>query len=461
MLKRLKNLFSGAKASSGKVVVPDSSHHISVKDISRNAVKVIERLQQADYQAYLVGGGVRDLLLDGHPKDFDVATDATPEQVRKLFRNSRIIGRRFRIVHVRYGREVIEVTTFRSHHEAQAKTNAKASQDSHRSEDGMLLRDNVYGDIRSDAERRDFTINALYYDPLSRNIIDYTHGLRDIQARTLRIIGDPETRFKEDPVRMLRAVRFAAKLGFEIEPKTAAPIAPLGSMLQNIPSARLWDESMKLFMSGYSTAIFHQMLDRDLFKYLFPGSAKHLQDEKSRALFDNAMLNTDKRIRSEKRVTPAFIYAVLLWPEVVKRQQEILAEGNCTAVQAAHQAQQQVLQAQLNIISVPKRFTSTMREIWDLQAALPKRAGRRAYRTLEHQRFRAAYDFLLLREQSGEDHQGLGAWWTEFQVVDEAKKEQMIASLPTQGNRKRRRKRPRRSNPDGGAARVETPNNHE
>lgn len=440
MLKRFINLFSGEKSSRDKVVIPQAQHGISVGDISRNANKVIQRLQESGYQAYLVGGGVRDLLLEGHPKDFDVATDATPEQVRKLFRNARIIGRRFRIVHVRYGREVIEVTTFRSHHDA----NAKGSRDSVQSEEGMLLRDNVYGDIRSDAERRDFTINALYYDPVNRNIIDYTQGLKDIERRTLRIIGDPETRFKEDPVRMLRAVRFAAKLGFTIEPKTAAPIAPLGAMLQNIPAARLWDESMKLFMSGYSTAIYHQMVERDLFQYLFPGSAESIKETVSRQFFENAMLNTDKRIRADKRVTPAFIYAVLLWPEVVRRQREISNQESCTELQAAHQAQQQVLQSQLRIISIPKRFTSTMREIWDLQPALAKRSGRRAYRTMEHQRFRAAYDFLLLREQSGEDHQGLGNWWTEFQSSDEQKRESMIAGLPKNAGRKRRRRPKRR-----------------
>ncbi|BFM06067.1 polynucleotide adenylyltransferase PcnB [Halioxenophilus aromaticivorans] len=442
MLKRFISLFTGDSTSSGKVVIPHSKHSIANNDVSRNAIKVIERLQQADFEAYLVGGGVRDLLLDGHPKDFDVATNATPEQVRKLFRNSRIIGRRFRIVHVRYGREVIEVTTFRSHHQE----GSGKSQESHQSDEGMLLRDNVYGDLQSDAERRDFTINALYYDPVSRDILDYTRGVNDIDARMLRIIGDPATRFKEDPVRMLRAVRFAAKLGFEIEPKTAAPIADLASMLQNIPAARLWDESMKLFMSGYSTAIFHQMVERDLFKYLFPGSASHIANPQTMAFFENAMLNTDKRIRADKRVTPAFIFAVLLWPAVVTRQDELMAEGSSTALQAAHQAQQQVLQAQLNVISIPKRFTSVMREIWDLQAALPRRNGRRAYRTLEQQRFRAAYDFLLLREQSGEDHQGLGAWWTEFQFADEEKREQLIAALPRSGNNSnRRRRKPRRS----------------
>jgi len=444
MLKRFINLFTGENSGRGKTVIPHGKHSISTGDISKSAIKVIEKLQETNFQAYLVGGGVRDLLLEGHPKDFDVATDATPEQVRKLFRNSRIVGRRFRIVHVRFGREVIEVTTFRSHHSNEA---GDSSDDSVRSEEGMLLRDNVYGDIRSDAQRRDFTVNALYYDPLSRSILDYTHGMQDINQRLLRIIGDPATRFKEDPVRMLRAARFAAKLGFAVEPKTAAPIPKLGAMLENIPSARLWDESLKLFMSGYSTATFHQLLDHDLFRHLFPGCAEQLSEATVKALFENAMLNTDKRIRSDKRVTPAFIFAVLLWPEIAKRQQDLLADGSLTPIQAAQQAQQQVLQRQLRVIAIPKRFTMTMREIWDLQAALPRRSGRRAFRTLEHPRFRAAYDFLLLREQSGEDHQGLGAWWTEFQSSDETQREKMAAEQQdTSRNKRGRRPRRRRSN---------------
>ncbi len=433
MLKRFINLFSSEGSGAGSVI-PRSKHAISNQNISRNAIKVIERLHQANYEAYLVGGGVRDLLLDGRPKDFDVATNATPEQVRKLFRSARIVGRRFRIVHVRYGREIIEVTTFRSHHnENEGKANESAQ-----SADGMLLRDNVYGDIQSDAERRDFTINALYYDPQSGDILDHTRGMQDIGNRLLRVIGDPETRFKEDPVRMLRAVRFAAKLGFSIDAKTAAPIQPLAAMLDNIPSARLWDESLKLFMSGYATAIFHLLLEHNLFRHLFPGSAEQIDNPTSMAFFEKAMINTDKRIRADKRVTPAFIFAVLLWPAIDKRRRELMSEG-AQGMQAFHTAQQQVLQRQINRIAIPKRFTSTMREIWDLQPALPRRAGKRAYRTLEHPRFRAAYDFLLLREEAGENHQGLGQWWTRFQSADEATREEMINGLQNQPQSRRRR----------------------
>lgn len=450
MLKRFLGLFSGDKDSASResCVIPRDQHSISSSDISRNAVKVIDRLQQDGFQAYLVGGGVRDLLLDGHPKDFDVATDATPEQVKKIFRNGRIVGRRFRIVHVRFGREIIEVTTFRSHHQEDSEESHAAS----RSEEGMLLRDNVYGDIQSDAERRDFTVNALYYNPATGEILDYTQGVRDINQRLLRIIGEPKTRFKEDPVRMLRAVRFSAKLGFAIEPKTAAPIPELANLLDNIPSARLWDESLKLFMSGYSTAIYRLMCEQGLFQHLFPGSAEQLRQQNlSGAFFESAMVNTDKRIRSDKRVTPAFIFAVLLWPEIAERQKRIQDQGKPPA-EAAKQAQQEVLQRQLQRISIPKRFTATMREIWDLQPLLAQRGSRRAYRTLEQPRFRAAYDFLLLREQSGEDHQGLGQWWTDFQATDEAGREALIKALPpaSRGNRRRRRPRNRKPNSANG-----------
>ncbi|WP_317931837.1 polynucleotide adenylyltransferase PcnB [Halioxenophilus sp. WMMB6] len=443
MLKRFINLFTGDSGKRTQTIIPKGKHLLSNKDISHSALKVIDRLNEANFQAYLVGGGVRDLLLGGHPKDFDVATDATPEQVRKLFRNSRIVGRRFRIVHVRYGREIIEVTTFRSHHQHEHVGEGTAS----RSAEGMLLRDNVYGDIRSDAERRDFTVNALYFHPKSAEILDFTQGAKDIERRLLRIIGDPTTRFKEDPVRMLRAVRFAAKLGFQIEEKTAAPIYKLGGLLDNIPSARLWDECLKLLMAGYSTAVFRQLLERDLFRHLFPGVAEQIaKNDQVVVLIENAMANTDKRIRADKRVTPAFIFAVMLWPEIVERQQKLVDSG-VNFSQAAIQAQQQVLQKQLNRVAIPKRFTSTMREIWDLQSQLPRRSGMRAYRTLEHPRFRAAYDFLLLREQSGENHQGLGLWWTEFQFADADTREAMIKALPAAGKGRSGRSRPRRRKP--------------
>jgi poly(A) polymerase len=440
MLKRLLNILSGGSSANSlsAQIIPPKQHAIVPEALPGAAKKVVQGLSEAGYQAFLVGGCVRDLLLDLQPKDFDVATDATPEQVRKVFRNSRIIGRRFRIVHVRFGREVIEVTTFRSDH-----VDARKAKDAAQNADGMLLRDNVYGDIESDALRRDFTVNAFYYNLASNEIVDYTGGMADLQERTLRMIGDPATRYKEDPVRVLRAVRFAGKLGFNLDASTAAPVAESAQLLDNIPSARLWDECLKIFMSGYSTAVYRQLLEFDVFKHLFPGSAEMLaQTEFAGEFFEAAMSNTDKRIRSSKRVTPAFIFAVLLWPEIEHRRRE-LASGDLTAAQAAMEAQKQVLARQIQRVSIPKRFSMTMRDIWSLQSALPRRSGRRAYRTLEHPKFRAGYDFLLLREQAGEDHNGLGQWWTDFQSADETKREEMVQAVapPKSGRRPRRRNR--------------------
>ncbi len=421
-------------------IVPRDKHTVSRKNISHNALKVIQRLNETGHESYLVGGGVRDLLLGGHPKDFDVATDATPEQVRSLFRNSRIIGRRFRIVHVRYGREIIEVTTFRSHHKERKSNN----QNSKQSESGMLLRDNVYGDVRSDAARRDFTVNALYYCPKTLAIHDYTDGLKDIKQRRLNIIGDPATRYKEDPVRMLRAIRFAAKLGFTLTPETESPIKSLANLLDDIPSARLWDESLKFLMNGSATAAFELLLHYDLFRHLFPGPAQYLATAHYQLMIQQGMTNTDKRIRSNKRVTPAFIFAVLLWPVVEQRMRELVASGLKEEV-AIQQAGSAAISQQVTRIGVPKRFQITMKEIWELQLRLPKRFGKRAERLVEHPRFRAAYDFLLLREDAGEETDNLGAWWTVYQTADATEREAMVEKLgpgKTRGKPRRRKRKP-------------------
>ncbi len=439
MLKRLFNYLSARKGTHEPYILPREKHTVSRRNISHNALKVIQRLNESGHESYLVGGGVRDLLLGGHPKDFDVATDATPEQIRALFRNSRIIGRRFRIVHVRFGREIIEVTTFRSHHEERKSS----SQDSKQSESGMLLRDNVYGDVRSDAARRDFTINALYYCPKTFSIHDYTDGMKDIKQRRLNIIGDPATRYKEDPVRMLRAIRFAAKLGFTLTPETESPIQSLANLLDDIPSARLWDESLKLLMSGSATATFELLLSYDLFRHLFPGPAQHIATDHYQLMIQQGMTNTDKRIRNNKRVTPAFIFAVLLWPVVEQRMRELVASGLKDEV-AIQQAGSQAISQQVTRIGIPKRFQITMKEIWELQLRLPKRFGKRAQRLLEHPRFRAAYDFLLLREDAGEQTGNLGAWWTDFQSADAVEQEAMVERLgpeKTGGKTRRRRRR--------------------
>ncbi len=418
-------------------IIPRDKHNVSRKQISHSALKVIQRLNEASYEAYLVGGGVRDLLLGGHPKDFDVATNATPEQIKKLFRNSRIIGRRFRIVHVRFGREIIEVTTFRAHHDQQDN-----HKDATRSENGMLLRDNVYGDIRTDAARRDFTVNALYYCAKTFSIHDYTGGMQDIKRRRLCMIGDPATRYQEDPVRMLRAARFAAKLGFEIDPATAQPIRQLANLLDAVPSARLWDEMLKLLMNGSATATFELLREYDLIRHLFPATATELDKLYYLPMLQQAMVNTDKRIRSNKRVTPAFIFAALLWPPLDQRYQALLSSG-LRPEEAQQQAATQVLTQQVMRVAIPKRFQITMREIWELQLRLPKRQGKRAERLVEHPKFRAAYDFLLLREDAGENLDQLGQWWTDYQAASPAERETMTAKLgrPDGSRRKRRRSR--------------------
>lgn len=417
-------------------IIPREQHPISRKNISAGALKVIKRLHEARFEAFLVGGGVRDLLLGGHPKDFDVATDATPEQIKELFRSSRIIGRRFRIVHVRFGREIIEVTTFRAHHE-----DASGQHEAAKSDHGMLTRDNVYGDLQSDAARRDFSINALYYTPKGFNIHDYTGGMADIQQRLVRIIGDPQTRYKEDPVRMLRAVRFAAKLDFSIETASAAPIRPLGELLRHIPPARMFEEVLKLFMGGHAAATFDLLREYELLGHLFPATEAALRqgEGNAAALVRQAMHNTDRRIRDDKRVTPAFIYAAMLWPAL---QRALGQDWRQAGAEAQQQAAQTVIQQQLAHTSIPKRFLIPMREIWDLQWRLPRRQGKRAERLLEHPRFRAAYDFVLLREQAGEDLQGLGDWWTRFQSTKPAERHKLLEQLGAQpGGKPRRRRR--------------------
>jgi poly(A) polymerase len=371
------------------------------------------RLRNHDHQAYLVGGAVRDLLLGGHPKDFDVATDATPEEVNALFRNSRIIGRRFRIVHVRFGREIIEVTTFRGHHDSD---NGKTA--SRQSDKGLLLRDNVYGTLEEDAVRRDLTVNALYYDAGSFSVLDHVDGLGDLNRRRICVIGDPATRYREDPVRMLRVLRFAAKLDFKIERHTGAAISQCAQLLGEIPSARLFDEFLKLFMAGYAEATLERLLEYRLLEYLFPDTDHLLrQDQRARELVRLAMASTDQRVKQDKPVTPAFILAALLWP-VALRQSEHLQQRGDPPMVAMHSAAQQVIGQACQIISIPKRFSIPLREIWEFQLRLERRQGKRAAELVDHRRFRAAYDFLLLREAAGEETGGIGEWWTEFQTLD-------------------------------------------
>lgn len=450
MLKKLIKFLSPAgkpKAANKPHVIPSGSHPIKPGSISSGARNVVETLKAKGFQAYVVGGCVRDVLLNLHPKDFDVATNATPEQVKDLFRRSLIIGRRFRIVHVHMGREVIEVTTFRAGHGDGNHTNAAQS------DQGMLLRDNVYGDINEDARRRDFTVNALYYDPTDNTLYDYANGVRDINARALVVIGDPETRYREDPVRMLRAARFAAKLGFSISPDAAAPIASLAPLLADVPPARLFDEILKLFLSGHALATFHQLQNFGLIAQLFPLTAEALARDESgfyQEFIDHALTNTDKRIRNNQRVTPAFLLAALLWPAVNRLRAEYTARNENPAM-AMQKAGGMAVARQIQRIAIPRRFSQPMREIWELQLRLSGRSGNRAAHLISLPRFRAAYDFVLLREQAGEDLGGLGHWWTRYQEADETGRRTLVESLDREqgsgGKRKRRRRPPRKSQP--------------
>lgn len=430
-------------------IIPRDQHCISRKNISDAALKVMSRLRSSGYQAYLVGGAVRDLLLGGHPKDFDIATDATPEAVTELFRNSRIIGRRFRIVHVRFGREIIEVTTFRGHHDSDSSESGKrdeGSNHSRQSASGLLLRDNVYGTLAEDAARRDLTVNALYYDAGKFEVFDHVHGLQDLEKRSVCIIGDPEQRYTEDPVRMLRVVRFAAKLDFGIEQRTAAAIPRCAHLLREIPAARLFDEFLKLFFTGYAARTLDQLLECDLLRYLFPDTNTCIrQDTKALALVQTAMGNTDQRIAQDKPVTPAFILAALLWPVVSRQFERRKADGEAPMV-AMNTAAQSSINDAMSYLAIPRRFSQPMREIWEFQLRLQRRSGRKAVELIEHRRFRAAYDFLLLREQAGEDTGELGRWWTELQELSPEKRLEETAH--TQERRKRPgRTRTRRPNP--------------
>ncbi len=425
MLKRLYKSLIASRASSdtdpnpkepAAHVISRDEHGISRKQMSANALTVIYELRRAGYDAYLVGGGVRDLLLDKKPKDFDIATNATPEQIHQQFRRSRIIGRRFKIVHVRFGREIIEVTTFRANHNQLDQQNASAAH-AQTNTHGMLVRDNVYGSLREDALRRDFTVNALYYSVDGFKILDYVGGMEDLQQKTLKIIGQADLRYKEDPVRMLRAVRFSAKLDFKIDPATAKPISELSHLLKQVAPPRLFDEVLKLLLSGYGKRVFDLLVEYQLFSPLFPATGKILNANHSffYTLIANALDNTDQRIADGKPVTPAFLYGTLLWPVVCQHVDRLEAEG-VPRVRALQLAGHEAIDEQIPVISIPKRFSIAMREIWSMQYRLENTQGKRALTVLQHPRFRAAYDFLLLREQSGEELTNRGQFWTQLQI---------------------------------------------
>jgi poly(A) polymerase len=422
------------------VIVPRASHCISRANISPNALKVLYRLKQSGHAAYLVGGGVRDLLLGHEPKDFDIATDATPEQVRAVFRNCRLIGRRFRLAHVHFGREIIEVATFRGF-------NPDADDADRRIENGMILRDNVYGTIAEDALRRDFTINALYYNIDDFSVVDYADGLTDIEAGRLRLIGsDPEARYREDPVRMIRAVRFACKLGFVIDPACEAPIPSLAPLLLELPPARLFEEVLKLFHSGYALDAFEKLRHYGLFAELFPETEAALATQEHDfpiTFVSRGLANTDQRIQEGKPVAPPFLFAVLLWEPVRRRYNALIDKGR-TWIEAMLLASGEVAARQQPRVAIPKRVGLPMREIWAMQPRLERRQGKRPFMMVSHPRFRAAYDFLLLRAQAGEVDMEVADWWTRFQEADAGERAEMT------GASKRKRPRRRRGRAGGG-----------
>lgn len=421
-------------------IIPRSEHAISRALISESALKVLYRLQKEGHEAYLVGGGVRDLLLGREPKDFDIATSARPEEMKRLFRNCRLIGRRFLLAHVQFGREIIEVATFRAQHDG----------DDDVSESGMLLRDNVYGTLEDDAWRRDFTVNALYYNVGDFSVVDHTGGMDDLKAGILRIIGDPVQRFREDPVRMLRAVRFAAKLGFQIDEETEAALYELGHLLEDVAPARLFDECLKLFLGGYGVQTYELLRHYRLFGYLFPETEMALAQEENHfphTMLLHALENTDARIAEDKPVTPAFLFAALLW-EPMRREAALFMAKKMPEIQALQLAGDAVVARQVQRVAVPKRFTLQSREIWILQERLLRRNGKRAWAMLENPRFRAGYDFLLLRAQSGEEVAELAQWWSDFQSADEDGRIQLVNGLGRENvpkaKSKRRRRPPRR-----------------
>jgi len=425
-------------------IIPRAAHTISRADIANSALKVLYRLDKAGYQAFLVGGGVRDLLLGLRPKDFDVATDARPEQVRELFGNSRLIGRRFKLAHVRFGREIIEVVTFRAAADTVHDDRAHAAS-------GRILRDNVFGAIEEDIWRRDFTVNALYYNIADFTVWDFTSGMEDVASRTLRLIGDPETSYREDPVRMLRAVRFAAKLDFSIASEAATPIGRLGQLLRDVPPARLFDETLKLFQAGYALSSLERLLAHDLFKYLFPYTAESLANDQTGLvlrLLREGLANTDRRVASDQSVTPMFLYAVMLWHPIHETALRLQAEDGLRDTESLLRACDLIVSGQQSYTAFPKRFSLPMKDILVMQQRFVNRRGARAHRQLQHKRFRAAYDFLLLRAKCGQADPELADWWTRVQELsaDEQRKAFEI----------KRRRRPKKSRSAADAGRHPT-----
>src|SRR5215831_2274046 len=451
MIRRLLARFIPGKLAKEPRIYGPRAHRIRRNQISRGAQEVTRKLQQAGFKAFIVGGAVRDLMLGIAPKDFDVATDATPEQVKPLFRRAFIIGRRFRLVNVLVGPETVEVSTFR------ARQTGEEAADEH----GRLLSDNVFGSQADDALRRDFTINALYFDPTTEEVWDYVGGVEDVKARRLRLIGDPVTRYREDPVRMLRAARLAAKLGLALERKTSAPIPELAPLIENVPPARTFDEMEKMLLSGHAVESVKSLRRHGLHHGVLPLLDVILEQPLGQRFIELALANTDTRVREDKSVTPAFLFATLLWHEVLATWNGRKTAGE-RPMPALFNAMDSVLEQQAARLAIPRRFEAAIKEIWSLQPRFEQRAGQRPFRLLEHPRFRAGFDFLRLRCDSGElkgESADLADWWERFQHAGHAEREQMLR--PDEGpKKKRRRSRGRgrkRSSGDGGAASETAP----
>lgn len=398
------------------MMLEQDQHGINLEFVSANAVRVIQTLQNAGYKAFIVGGAVRDLLLSLKPKDFDVATNATPEQIKKLFRRAFIIGRRFQIVHVIFGQELIEVTTFRSN----------SSNISFKDECGRVLRDNTFGKQHEDATRRDFTINAMYYDPLSQRVVDYHGGIFDLHAGILRIIGIPEVRYREDPVRMLRVVRFSAKLNFSIDTATSAPIPMMASLINNIPPARAFDEILKLLMSGHALACLQQLRQQELHHNLLPLLDIILQQPLSKKFITLALTDTDIRVKQGKLISAGFLFAVLLWHQVLEKWQFYQANGKYP-IPALYLAADDILNTQTKKLALQRKVTSNIRDIWTMQPRFERRTGKSPYKLLEHLRLRAGFDFLSLRCASGEVESELCEWWTTFIYADHLERKILLS----------------------------------
>jgi poly(A) polymerase len=427
---------SPSRSSSGVHIIPQKQHGITRDHINPCALKVTSGLQEAGYSAFVVGGAARDLLLGLEPKDYDVATNATPEEVRTVFRRSRIIGRRFRLVHVMCGAETVEVSTFRG--SMSASDDDGLTPDTHADEHGRLLRDNVFGSQEEDAKRRDFTVNALFFDPIKEEIWDYLNGYDDIKAKRLRIIGNPLRRYREDPVRMLRAVRLAAKLDMQLDADTAAPIGDLAHLLQNVPPSRLFDEMLKLLLSGHALTCVIDLRTRGLHHGLLPMLDVILEQPLGERFITLALKKTDERVHQEKPVSPGFLFAALLWHEVLAAWNIRQTAGE-KLMPALHLAMSDVLAIQNKKLAIPRRYDAIMQEIWAMQPRFIGRSGRRPFRLLEHPRFRAAYDFMLLRCESGEVDMELGKWWEAFQHASSGEREIMLLKDETQKKRRRNR----------------------